>query len=144
MPLSDPNQHLLILNQYTYSYTYSANLYFLEVASSTCNFEYQLLAVGRCTFNRNLAAGKQPSHPKKRYVPSIIKISIPDHMFGRGIESQGWLCDHVQVSQGSNYYVPAKVALADIYMKHQHDKARFSKCYMDIVQLFPNSKVRRS
>jgi tetratricopeptide (TPR) repeat protein len=46
-----------------------------------------------------------------------------------------------QVSQGSNYYVPAKVALADIYMKHQHDKARFSKCYLDIVQLFPNSKT---
>ncbi len=35
MPLSDPNLHLLILNQHTYSYTYSANLYFLEVASST-------------------------------------------------------------------------------------------------------------
>lgn len=46
-----------------------------------------------------------------------------------------------QVPRESNYYVQARVSLADVYLKHQRNRVLYSKCYTDIAQLHPNAKV---
>ncbi|KAG0601340.1 hypothetical protein M758_11G102800 [Ceratodon purpureus] len=46
-----------------------------------------------------------------------------------------------QVPPESNYYVQARVKLADVYLKHQHNRALYAKCYREIAQLHPNAKA---
>lgn len=47
----------------------------------------------------------------------------------------------VQIPRESNYYVQARIKLADVYLKHQHNRVLYSKCYTEITQLHPNAKV---
>ncbi|XP_073386115.1 uncharacterized protein [Physcomitrium patens] len=46
-----------------------------------------------------------------------------------------------QIPRESNYYVQARIKLADVYLKHQHNRVLYSKCYTEITQLHPNAKT---
>jgi hypothetical protein len=60
----------------------------------------------------------------------------------RFFNSSSVLDTDIQVPRSSNYYVQARIALADVYLKHEDNKSLYTSCYMELAQLFPNSKVR--
>ncbi|KAJ7571602.1 hypothetical protein O6H91_01G168500 [Diphasiastrum complanatum] len=49
-----------------------------------------------------------------------------------------------QVPYESNYYISAKVALADIYLNVKHSKELFASCYAELADHFPHVKVWKS
>ncbi|KAL6760145.1 intraflagellar transport protein [Haematococcus lacustris] len=95
-------------------------------------------------------SSKLPEAPEaKKYIQDAIRefegsseevrVTIADSelAIARG-DVEGALKKLRKVSKGSAHYTKARMAMADICLRHRKDKAGYVKCYMDLVELRPD------
>mmetsp|Transcript_26568 Transcript_26568/g.85189 ORF Transcript_26568/g.85189 Transcript_26568/m.85189 type:complete len:1185 (+) Transcript_26568:168-3722(+) len=66
-----------------------------------------------------------------------VMISNCELSLSRG-DIEGGLSMLRAIPRDSPHYVRAKMAMADIYLKHRNDKAMYASCYLDLVEKYPD------
>eukprot|EP00899_Mesostigma_viride_P018008 jgi/Mesvir1/26208/Mv02392-RA.1 len=75
--------------------------------------------------------------------PEEVRVTIAncDLALNRG-DVEGALSLLNAIPRESPHYLKAKVAAADIHLKHRKDKAAYASCYLDLVNSFPDAQTQ--